>query len=147
MSTGDTAAARGGDIRLQTIDRYDAWRLLTEAAAGEAIARIVWSSRGNPAIVPVNFTVADGALWFQVAVGSRLARECPGQRVLVEVDQVHAPSRTGWSIVVTGPATTMPAADDPGLLGGLQVWPRGDRQELVRVEPDEVTGRRLRRHE
>jgi hypothetical protein len=144
MNARDQATSHGGDVRLETLDRYDAWRLLTEAAAVDGIARVVWSSEGGPAIVPVNFTVADGSLWFQVAAGSRLARECEGQRVVVEVDRSEPVSHTGWSVIVTGAATTMPASEDPGLLAGLQVWPGGDRQQLVQVEPTEITGRRLR---
>jgi len=143
VNAGDRSPTGGATIRLEALNRYDSWRLLTEAA-GDGIARVVWCGAGGPAIVPVNFLVADGSLWFQVAAESRLARECPGQPVLVEVDHVDAPSRTGWSVIVSGTATTMPASEDPGLLGGLQVWPRGDRQRLVQVEADDITGRRLR---
>jgi hypothetical protein len=144
VNAGDPAATGGAAIRLEALNRYDSWRLLTEAAAGEGIARVVWCGASGPAIVPVNFAVANGSLWFQVAAESRLARECPGQPVLIEVDRVHAPSRTGWSVIVSGTATTMPTSEDPGLLGGLQVWPHGDRQRLVQVEADDITGRRLR---
>jgi nitroimidazol reductase NimA-like FMN-containing flavoprotein (pyridoxamine 5'-phosphate oxidase superfamily) len=133
-------------VGLETLNRYDSWRLLAEAASDEGIARVVWGSQSGPAIVPVNFTVADGSLWFQVAAESRLARECEGQRVLVEVDHVHTPSHTGWSVVVSGTATTMPTSEDPGMLRNLEVWPRGDHQRLVQVEADDVSGRRLRRH-
>ena len=58
----------------------------------------------GPAIVPVNFTVADGFLWFQTRPDSRLAHECGDQQVLVEVDQVDPATHTGWSVVVTGVA-------------------------------------------
>jgi nitroimidazol reductase NimA-like FMN-containing flavoprotein (pyridoxamine 5'-phosphate oxidase superfamily) len=131
-------------VRLEALNRYDSWQLLSEAGGDEGIARVVWCSPNGPAIVPVNFVVADGSLWFQVAAESRLARECPGQPVLVEVDHVGAPSRTGWSVIVRGTATTMHTSDDPGRLGDLQVWPHGDRQRLVQVEADDITGRRLR---
>jgi nitroimidazol reductase NimA-like FMN-containing flavoprotein (pyridoxamine 5'-phosphate oxidase superfamily) len=147
MSAHEPTGVRVGTIRLEPLDRYDAWHLLTEAAAREGIARVVWSGADGPAIVPLNFTVAGGALWFQVAVDSRLAQECPGQRVMVEADHVDAATHTGWSVIVTGTATTMPTAADPGLLEHLEVWPRGGHQELVRVEADEVTGRRLRHRE
>ena len=94
----------------------------------------------------MNFTVADGFLWFQTTPGSRVARECGDQRVLVEVDQVDPASHTGWSVVVTGMARCLPPAADPGILGSLLVWPHGPRELLLKVEPDELTGRRLRRH-
>jgi uncharacterized protein len=147
VNAADRAATRGASIALEPLNRYDSWQLLTEAAIEEGIARVVWCGESGPAIVPVNFAVADGSLWFQVAGESRLARECRGHLVLVEVDHVDAPSHTGWSVIVSGTATTMPTSEDPGLLGGLQVWPRGERQRLVQVEADDITGRRLRRRE
>jgi uncharacterized protein len=145
MNTTSRKTFQGGDVRLDSLSRYDSWQLVTQAASSDGVARVVWSGPDGPAIVPVNYTVADGFIWFQTTEGSRLARECSGQQVLVEVDQVDPASHTGWSVVVTGVATCLPSAADPGLLSNLVVWPSGPRQVLLRVEPDEVTGRRLRR--
>jgi uncharacterized protein len=136
-----------GAVRLAELNRYDCWRLVTEAAGPDGIARVVWSGPDGPAIVPVNFTVADGFLWFQTAPGSRLALESPGQQVLVEVDHVDTASHTGWSVVVAGVATSVSLEEDPGILGDLHVWPGGLRELLLRVEPDELTGRRLLRND
>ena len=47
---------------------------------------------------------------------------------------------------MTGVATCLPPATDPGILGTLLVWPQGPRDLLLKVEPDELTGRQLRRH-
>lgn len=135
----------GGDVRLEPVSRYDCWQLVTKAAGPDGIARVVWSGPDGPAIVPMNFTVADGFLWFQTGTNSRVALEACGHRVLVEIDHVDAASHTGWSVVVSGLATGLPPAKDPGLLSSLQVWPRGSRGLLVRVEPEEVNGRRLLR--
>jgi hypothetical protein len=146
VNTTNPLTSLGGDVHLETLDSYDCWRLVTEAAGPDGIARVVWSGADGPAIVPMNFTVADGVLWFQTTPGSRLARECRDQQVLVEVDHLDAASHTGWSVVVTGPVTVLPPAHDPGILGSLQVWPRGPRQLLIKVEPQELTGRRLGRH-
>jgi uncharacterized protein len=144
MTATNPKAARAGDVRLEPLSRYECWQLVTEVAGPDGIARVVWSVADGPAIVPVNYTVADGFLWFQTTADSRVARECCGQRVLVEVDQVHVPSHTGWSVVVAGTATCLDAASDRGLLGNtLLVWPDGPRDVLVRVAPEELTGRRL----
>jgi uncharacterized protein len=145
MNATSRKTFQGGDVRLESLSRYDCWRLVTEAGGPDGVARVVWSGPDGPAIVPVNYAVADGFIWFQTTAGSRLARECSDQQVLVEVDQVDPANHTGWSVVVTGAATCLPAADDPGLLSNLVVWPSGPRQLLLRVEPDEVTGRRLGR--
>jgi hypothetical protein len=147
MNTTNPGATRGGAVRLAELNSYDCWQLVTEAGGPDGIARIVWSGPDGPAIVPVNFTVADGFLWFQTAPGSRLAVECVDQRVLVEVDQVDTASHTGWSVVVTGVVTSLPAEEDPGFLGHLHVWPGGLRQLLLRVQPDELTGRRVLRQD
>jgi hypothetical protein len=146
MSMTPPTAVRGGDARLEQLSRYDCWQLVSEAGGPDGIARVVWSGPEGPAILPVNFTVADGFLWFQTTEGSRLARQCADQRVLVEVDDIDPASHTGWSVVVSGLATCVPPDEDPGLLGGLLVWPSGPRDLLVKVEADELTGRRLARH-
>jgi hypothetical protein len=145
MNATSRKTFQGGDVRLDSLSRYDCWQLVTDAAGPDGVARVVWSGPDGPAIVPVNYTVADGFLWFQTTEGSRLARECCDQQVLVEVDQVDPANHTGWSVVVTGTVTRLPSAADPGLLSDLVVWPSGPRQLLLRVEPDEITGRRLRR--
>jgi uncharacterized protein len=135
----------GGQVHVEPLSRYECWRLVTEASGPDGIARVVWSGPDGPAIVPVNFTVADGFIWFQTTEDSRLAKECCDEQVLVEVDHVDPATHTGWSVVVTGTATCLPSADDPGLMSNLVVWPSGSRQLLLRVEPDELTGRRLGR--
>lgn len=126
--------------RLVELAPYECWQLLEKSVP---IARVVWTLEGAAAIVPMNYLVADGALWFQTTPGSRLAQECPGRPVLVEVDAVEPAALSGWSVIVTGVAESVDAVDVPNILGGLQVWPRGHRPLFVRVAADHVTGRRL----
>jgi nitroimidazol reductase NimA-like FMN-containing flavoprotein (pyridoxamine 5'-phosphate oxidase superfamily) len=125
---------------LVELSPYECWQLVEEPIP---IARVVWTDGRTAAIVPVNYAVADGALWFQSTPGSRLGRECNGRQVLVEIDSVDEGTRSGWSVIVTGVAQNVDADDVPGYLGELQVWPRGPRTTFVRVHPDEITGRRL----
>ena len=146
MDNTPPATTQGGDGRLEPLTPYDCWQLVAQASGPDGIARVVWSGPNGPAIVPVNYTVADGFLWFQTAPGSRLATECADQRVLVEVDEIDPASHTGWSVIVAGRATCVAADQDPGLLGNLLVWPSGPRELLLKVEAEELTGRRLRHH-
>jgi hypothetical protein len=125
---------------LLTLAPYECWRLLDQPVR---VARVVWTVDGAAAIVPVNYAVADGALWFRTTPDSRLARECPGREVLVEIDSLDPVARSGWSVIVTGVAESVDALDVPDILGGLEVWPRGDRPLFLRVAADHVTGRRL----
>jgi nitroimidazol reductase NimA-like FMN-containing flavoprotein (pyridoxamine 5'-phosphate oxidase superfamily) len=129
-----------GDARLVAMSPYECWQQLDDAGL---IARVVWLANGRPAIVPVNYTVADGALWFQINAESQLGRNAEGQRLLVEVDHADAATHAGWSVVVAGVADYVDIDDAPDVVNRLEVWPRGPRNVFVRVEPDEVTGRRL----
>ena len=125
--------------RLATLIAYDCWSLLRSAE----IARVGWQRPSGLAIVPVNYVVDDGALWFRTTPTSSLAREAAGARVVVEVDEVDAAKHSAWSVVVTGVAELIEFLDVPDSLVEMRIWPGGKHGLFVRVEPDEITGRRL----
>ncbi|WP_460828548.1 pyridoxamine 5'-phosphate oxidase family protein [Nocardioides hungaricus] len=129
MSTGNVA----------TLVAYDCWALLEDAD----IARVAWQGADGIALVPVNYAVDGGALWFRTDPGTALARECDGTDVVVEVDRIEPDGRGAWSVVVRGTAGLVDHLDVPDTLADLRVWPVGPRSLFVRVEPDAVTGRRL----
>ena len=132
------SSGQGGQGPLRTLLPYDCWALLESAH----IARIAWAGAQGVALVPVNYTVADGSLWFRTHPDSALGRECSGSRVVVEVDDSDPANHTGWSVLVVGTAELVDASDVPELVD-LQVWPAGDRSLFVRVAPETVSGRRL----
>lgn len=125
--------------RLATLLSYDCWNLLESAH----IARVAWIGPEGVAVVPVNYTVVAGAVWFRTTPDSTLAHECNEQRVVVEVDEIDPATRAGWSVVVVGTAELVDAQDVPDMLIGLEVWPSGTRTLFVRVDVHEVSGRRL----
>jgi len=129
----------GAGGRLAELTAYECWGLLDS----EEIARVAWNGREGVAVVPVNYTVADGALWFRTGPHSALGRECGGQRLAVEVDRIDPATRSGWSVVVSGVGELVDAANVSEMLTDLRVWPAGTRPHLIRVEPVEVTGRKL----
>lgn len=129
---------RGGG-RLAELRPYDCWALL----AGVQVGRVAWCRPEGPSVVPVNLALVSGALWFRTTLGSALVRECRGQRVAIEVDQVDIPTKSGWSVVVHGVAQLIEDDDVPEALHVLEVWPAGDRTAYVKVEPVDVSGRRL----
>ena len=120
---------------------FDCWKLVER---GGTVARVVWAGPDGPAIAPVNYVVADGAVWFQTGPRSRLVTECDGRAVLVEVDHADAVSRQGWSVIVRGTLHVVDASEVPQVLGDLDIWPPGPHPAYVRVEPDSMTGRRIR---
>lgn len=124
---------------LATLVAYDCWGLLEEAE----VARVAWLGADGIRLVPVNYVVADGALWFRTDRESALARECAGQELVVEVDHVDAATAAAWSVVITGLPELIDAAEAPDMLGEMRVWAGGPHSTFVRVEPVSVTGRRV----
>jgi nitroimidazol reductase NimA-like FMN-containing flavoprotein (pyridoxamine 5'-phosphate oxidase superfamily) len=124
---------------IATLVAYDCWALLEEAE----VARIAWRSGDGIGLVPVNYVVVDGALWFRTDAESELARGCGGQSVVVEVDHVDTESGDGWSILVHGVPELIDVLDVPDMVVEMRVWAGGPRTQFIRIEPDRVTGRRL----
>jgi len=129
----------GPGARLVDVPSFDCWHLLRSAH----IARVAWNGANGVAIVPVNYVVADGALWFRTTPYSQLARECSGQWVAVEADGVDPTEHFAWSTVVRGVAEFLDSDDAPHVVAEFEVWPSGPRPLFVRVEAVEVTGRKL----
>lgn len=126
-------------VTLATLLAYDCWSLLETAE----IARVAWHDEDGIGLVPVNYTVADGGLWFRTEKSSGLARHTDGHPVVVEVDQVDLATKAGWSVVVRGHAELVDELDVPDMLVEMQVWPAGSHSVFVRVEAEQLTGRRL----
>lgn len=125
--------------KLATLVAYDCWRLLE----GAEIARVAWRSDDEIELIPVNYGVADGALWFRTEADSALAHAVAGQPLVVEVDQVDHETHASWSVVLRGTAEVVDVLDAPEMVVEMRVWPAGTRSVFVRVEPLTLTGRRL----
>ena len=124
---------------IATLVAYDCWNLLEDAD----IARIAWQAADGIGLVPVNYAVADGALWFRTDRESVLARECGGHPVVVEVDHVDSETGAGWSVVIRGTAELVDVLDVPDMLVEMHVWAGGPRPLFIRIEPEQLTGRRI----
>lgn len=122
-----------------TLLAYDCWTLIESAD----LARVAWQGADGIRLVPVNYAVADGAVWFRTDRDSALARECRTQPVVLEFDDVDNEAATAWSVVIVGSVEMFDAGDAPDTLGELRVWASGPHTTYVRVEPAQVTGRRI----
>jgi nitroimidazol reductase NimA-like FMN-containing flavoprotein (pyridoxamine 5'-phosphate oxidase superfamily) len=106
------------------------------------VGRVAWVHDGAPQILPVNYTLDNGAIIFRTRRDSAMAAQLPGSAVAFEVDSVDFGNLVGWSVVVTG--TCRPAPDQ--LAGRLTPWADGDRSSVFRIEADAMTGRQLEQH-
>lgn len=134
MNTGP-----GRHPHLAELPAFECWSLLESAE----IARVAWTGPRGVLVVPVNYTISDGALWFRTTPTAEVVRDTTEAWVAVEVDSLDPDTRSGWSVVVRGPVELVDAQDAPDRLAELRVWPPGLRTAYARVEPGEVTGRRL----
>ena len=98
-----------------------------------------------PAIFPVNYRLIDGAIMFRTATGSKMSAATEGAVVAFEVDDYQLADRSGWSVLVVGPAEVI---NDPELASkvadaGLEPFADGPRSTIVRIVPTFLSGRRL----
>ncbi|MFJ9566925.1 helix-turn-helix domain-containing protein [Streptomyces fuscichromogenes] len=109
------------------------------------IGRIAVAADSGPVVVPVNYTVVDGAIAFRTGTGTAPSLAA-GHQVAFEVDRIDDAMSAGWSVLVRGPARTVTDPDETRRLDALAYsapWAGGDRALWVRVEPQTVTGRRI----
>jgi nitroimidazol reductase NimA-like FMN-containing flavoprotein (pyridoxamine 5'-phosphate oxidase superfamily) len=95
----------------------------------------------DPVVLPVFYALVDDEIVFRTDPGSKLIAAVLETRVAFEVDDADE----AWSVLVVGHAhevRTSTALDRlrPRLDA---VWPAGERERLVRIECERVTGRRL----
>lgn len=114
-------------------------RLLRSAEIG----RLAVVVDGAPDVFPVNHLVDHGTVVFRTAHGTKLAASV-GSRVAFEVDGRDG-SGTVWSVVVKGRARQLNKLED--LVESHQMpllpWHGTDKPFFVRIEPEDVSGRRF----
>ncbi len=110
-------------------------------AAG-GVGRVVFVSPRGPVAHPVNFAVSAGDIVLSTGVAQAELLEEQG-RVGFEIDRVDEAMSEGWSVLVSGEVRRVDDPDEVVVLAGLGLvpWAGGARHALVRIHPDELTGR------
>ncbi|MHC5705361.1 pyridoxamine 5'-phosphate oxidase family protein [Streptomyces sp. PKU-MA01144] len=127
----------------RVLDRQECLRLLARAPVG----RVVYTRQALPAVLPVNFRLDESACVLMcTSPASDLVRAVDGVVVAFEADEFDAATRSGWSVVVTGPASvvTDPAEHERLSRTGTGSWMPLRDGVFVRIESEMVTGRELR---
>jgi hypothetical protein len=126
----------------------ESWALLSSVPAGR-LAVIV---DGKPEIFPVNHVVDHDTVVFRTDAGTKLLGSL-GKDVAYEADGLLEAGALVWSVVVKGRASEV--ARLPKFLESLELplvpWHTGPKPRIIRIQPEEVHGRRfaprLRRHD
>ncbi|MEJ1107280.1 pyridoxamine 5'-phosphate oxidase family protein [Kribbella sp. CCNWLW201] len=107
---------------------------------------MAFSGPEGPQVLPVNYVVLHGSIYFRTASGGTLANAVRDSRVAFEIDDIDDFLQSGWSVVAVGDAEFV---DDPELLAelwgehGPKPWAIGLRNQFVRITPLRLTGRRV----
>jgi uncharacterized protein len=114
------------------------------------LGRLAYLDEGAPVVVPVNHLVDGSTIVLRSLAGSKLDTAVLNRPVAFQLDD-HDPARgTGWSVLVRGTARLV---DDAEVISRytaeLDSWAVDQPGEAtwMRIDADEVTGRRLRREE
>ena len=131
------------DAALERLDRAECELLL----ASKVFGRLAVLVDGRPNLVPVSYASPGGGLIvFRAALGTVLM-EASLRDVAFEIDDIDPATCTGWSVEVKGRGRDITdALDDASVrLRQLRItaWAPGARPEWFKIDPDEVTGRRL----
>lgn len=109
------------------------------------LGRLAFVADEWPLVLPVNYAVDGGAVYFRTAAGSKLAAAVRHDRVTFEIDHVDEVWEEGWSLLAFG---HLRVVDDPAELARvrhlpLRPWAAGDKPHHLRLEILSLSGRRL----
>jgi nitroimidazol reductase NimA-like FMN-containing flavoprotein (pyridoxamine 5'-phosphate oxidase superfamily) len=101
----------------------------------------------QPVIFPVNYVFDSGRIAIRTDPGTKLSASAQG-RVAFEVDAIDELSRTGWSVLVTGVGydvtDTFDETSEQIRAFPVDTWAPGQKACWIRIEPQTITGRRIR---
>lgn len=125
--------------RLRKLDAAECIRLISPGGVG----RVAYVGADGPEALPVNFVVIGGAVLFRTTPGGVLAR-LAGRRVGFEVDRIDEPMVSAWSVLLRGVAMRVTdRALTARVRDAVRPWAGGSRDTCIRIDPDQMTGRRV----
>jgi nitroimidazol reductase NimA-like FMN-containing flavoprotein (pyridoxamine 5'-phosphate oxidase superfamily) len=134
MTTNDAPHVMRG---VAVLDEADCRRRLHSRDLGRVAVKLA----DDLVILPVYYAMMDDDIVFRTAPGTKLSAAILKTKVAFEIDGT-AP---GWSVLVQGHAALIRDHDAQvrarALLGSD--WPAGERDELVQIHAEKITGRRL----
>ena len=124
------------------IERSECTALLESTPLG----RVGFAVDSDQVILPVHFLWFEDSVVFRTLAGEKLDAAILARPVAFEVDSWDADNRSGWSVLVKGTAHRVDQWAEIEQLEreGLVPWSTSEwRPYWVKIEPTEITGRRL----
>jgi nitroimidazol reductase NimA-like FMN-containing flavoprotein (pyridoxamine 5'-phosphate oxidase superfamily) len=109
------------------------------------VGRLAFRSSEGQQLLPVNFVYRHDRVYFTTSPDSVLAELADGcDDVAFEIDYPDQLMQHGWSVLVRGTTTRVSAADVDLSPRAPRPWAPGNRDILVELTPERITGRRIR---
>ena len=126
---------------VEELSLSDCWDLLRR----EVVGRLAVTVANTPDIFPINYIVDHGSIVFRSAPGTKLAAAVLGRGVAFEIDGYDTVDTTAWSVVIKGAARRIEKVMDYIEADDLPLfpWHTAPKPDIVRIEPEIVTGRRF----
>lgn len=114
-----------------------------DLSSNSNLGRLVTLVDGRMEIFPVNFVVQGRTLLFRTGEGTKLFSTVVNSQVLFEVDDRDAID--GWSVIVRGTARPLWTTAEIAEADRAPLFPSiaTHKPHYVRIEPNEITGRRF----
>jgi transcriptional regulator with XRE-family HTH domain len=111
------------------------------------IGRYLYDDRARgPVAIPVNYKMDGDDVVFRTSSDATIVEGTHHRKVAFDVDHIDDALGEGWSVLLSGTASVISDADELARAGALDIrpWADGDRDTYIRLEPSEITGRRIR---
>lgn len=128
---------------LEVLSVADCEALIAEGGIG----RLVFLDRRRPTALPVNFGVLEGDVVFRTESKAAFLESIATGEVSFEVDHLDEALTEGWSVLLTGKSHMIEEPSELESARALSIapWAGGEREAYVRVVPQKITGRRIRK--
>ncbi len=130
-------------VRFEPLQATECWRLIRTQQVG----RLGVLAEHFPLILPVNFGLDGDVVVVRTAPGP-LLWAADHANVCFQVDEIDVDSRSGWTVLVRGLAERVGDGHRPVVAArtarqASTPWAPGEREELLRIIPQRVEGRRI----
>lgn len=119
-----------------------------ELLRAHSVGRVAVIEAGYPMVVPVNYLVVEVETQHFISIRTRPGNliDRSGPPVAFEIDGIDSYHGTGFSVVVRGKLHHLIDLERRGWNGPLdpEPWIEHDRDAWLLIEPESITGRRLR---
>ena len=130
-------------VSLTPLSEDECWELL--AARQPRLGRIAFRDDHAVVVYPMNYAVANRAVYLRTDPKARLATAVGSQNVVFEVDDVDVAWERGWSVLAHGRLHEVVDAEELQRHRELRLrtWAPSERLHLLRLNVSHITGRRI----